>query len=103
MGRLTKRLGQMKHILYGEAGDKDVDQHKCEVSERQLQKRAAVWRTPANGEALVVGTQELGEHVVKENLAPLLLEHLSALPFEARKVIGGKKGARSGRLLLLLR
>lgn len=39
MGRLTKRLGQMKHILYGEAGDKDVDQHKCEVSERQLQKQ----------------------------------------------------------------
>jgi hypothetical protein len=30
MDSLSKRLGQIKHILYGD-NDKEVDQHKCEV------------------------------------------------------------------------
>jgi hypothetical protein len=31
--------------------------------------------------------QEVGEHIVKENLMPLLMEHFVTLPFETRKVL----------------
>ena len=57
MERLAKRLSQMKLILYGD-GEKEVDKEKC---------------------------VDLAEHVIKEGLMPLLLDHYTHLPFEARK------------------
>jgi hypothetical protein len=46
--------------------------------------------------------QELAEHIVKEGLMPLLMEHFCNLPFEARKVRFGASLPGSDALTRLI-
>lgn len=91
MERLTKRLMQMKLLLYGD-GEKEVDKEKglvrrdlCLVCVGCALCLFVHWLTQHLYISIRSNPQELAQHIIGYNMMPLLLDHFTTLPFEARK------------------
>ena len=91
MERLTKRLMQMKLLLYGD-GEKEVDKEKglvrrdlCVVCGGCALCLFVHWLTQYIYLSIRSTPQELAQHIIGYNMMPLLLDHFTTLPFEARK------------------